>query len=177
MNKVQLIHNERKEHWRKLIEQCDASGKTQQEWCQENHVCMGSLSKWRRTIWREEEAWKELGRIHEANQETAMESEQKLPSEKQPEENSFVEVSADLCSGSGEAAVEVVEVAIPKERSITGSKRKEANRTKVSQYVTEAPSLMRPDAVIGYRDYMVGVYEHTSSQVLQKVMEVLQHAS
>ena len=56
MNKNQIVHQERKEYWRELIKQCDASGQTQQEWCQENKVCSASLSRWRNQIWREEEA-------------------------------------------------------------------------------------------------------------------------
>ena len=168
MNKVQMIHMERKEHWRKLIEQCDTSGKSQQEWCAENHVCMCSLSKWRRTIWREEEAWKELGQVYAENRE----AEKKVCAEKRAEENSFVEMNVDLSQ-----AEPGTEVAIQKERTVSISQEKGTKGTKANQCVTEAPSLMRPDAVIGYREYMVGVYEHTSSQVLQRVMEVLQHAS
>jgi len=50
------------------------------------------------------------------------------------------------------------------------------NQAKRIRYNQEEPRLIQPDAVIGYREYMVGVYEHTSTQVLQKVMEVLKYA-
>lgn len=55
MNKNVAIHLERKEYWRTIIKQCDASGQLQQDWCRENKVSATSLSKWRTVIWREEE--------------------------------------------------------------------------------------------------------------------------
>ena len=65
MNKVEQYHNERKEYWRNLINQCDASGKLQKDWCQENGVSNTSMSKWRNQIWREEEAEKEFAAARE----------------------------------------------------------------------------------------------------------------
>ena len=149
MNKNQIVHQERKEYWRELIKQCDASGQTQQEWCQENKVCSASLSRWRNQIWREEEAEKEFAAIRE--------------------EHCFVEIKQEETS-----ATEIEAVTLRAgEKAPTVRNMNQAKRIRYNQ---EEPRLIQPDAVIGYREYMVGVYEHTSTQVLQKVMEVLKYA-
>ena len=148
MNKVEQIHNERKEYWRNLINQCDASGLTQQEWCQANSVCYASMSKWRNQIWREEEAEKEFAAARE--------------------EHCFVEIRADVNErdnkGKGLISASKTE------------KRVSTKQVKQSMPEVAEPHLIKPDAIIGYRDYMIGVYEDTSEQLLRKVVEVLRYA-
>ena len=148
MNKTEMFHNERKEYWRELITRCDASGLNQRDWCLENNICSTSMSKWRNTIWREEEAEKEFAAARE--------------------ERAFVEMKVNQTENEGGA-----------KELIVGKKEVCAQSTvkaKPIRYSQEAGSIMKPDAVIGYLDYMVGVYEHTSCQVLQKIMEVLKYA-
>lgn len=148
MNRSELIHNERKEYWRELIRQCDASGQMQRDWCQENGICSTSMSKWRNQIWREEEAEKEFAAIRE--------------------EHCFVEIKAaqgeDRNDGKG--------------LTLTRKTEKRVSTKQARQIRQEAsePRLMKPDAIIGYREYMIGVYEDTSDQLLRKVVEVLRYA-
>ena len=148
MNKVEQYHNERKEYWRNLINQCDASGKLQKDWCQENGICSTSMSKWRNQIWREEEAEKEFAAARE--------------------EHCFVEIKAapdeDSNEGKGMTLTRKTEKRVRAKQ--TGPVKQEANE----------PRLMKPDAIIGYREYMIGVYEDTSDQLLRKVVEVLRYA-
>ena len=149
MNKTEMIHNERKEHWRGLIKRCDASGQTQQDWCRENDVCFASMSKWRNTIWREEEAEKEFAAARE--------------------ERCFVEIIPEAADDSGKGA-----------KSLSTNKKASAVRNtsqaKKSRYSQGEPHLIKPDAIIGCREFVIGVYEHTSAQLLQKVVEVLKYA-
>ena len=135
MNRVEMVHNERKEHWRGLIAQCEASGMTQQEWCRENQVCNASMSKWRTTIWREEIAQKEFAAVQE--------------------EHCFVEVTVAPESESSTATT------LPAQKK--SGNRNHVTRQTAQHNQSEAPQLMKPDAVIGYREFMVGVYEHTSN--------------
>ena len=153
MNKVEAVHLERKEHWRKLINECDASGLTQQAWCIAHGVCQGSLSKWRRQIWREEEAEEEFAAARE--------------------ERSFVQITDKV----KEEDKEMKELAHTREEAKAVS-REQVQPIQPIQPVhqEEELHLVKPDAIIGFRDYMVGVYEHTSAQLLQKVMEVLRYA-
>ena len=148
MNKVEQYHNERKEYWRSLINQCNASGKSQIEWCQENGICNASMSKWRTKIWREEEAEKEFAAARE--------------------EHCFVEIKAvpegDSNEGKGLTLTRKTE------------KRVSTKQSRPILQETEEPRLMKPDAIIGYREYMIGVYEDTSDQLLRKVVEVLRYA-
>ena len=65
MNMEEQIHNVRKEYWRTLIRQCDASGKLQKDWCQENGICSTSMSTWRSQLRREEAAEKEFAAAKE----------------------------------------------------------------------------------------------------------------
>ena len=148
MNRSEMFHNERKEYWRELIRQCDASGQMQRDWCQENGICSTSMSKWRNQIWREEEAEKEFAAARE--------------------EHCFVEIKAEQNESSDE------------EKGITLN-RKTENRisTKQAKAIRQeviGPHLMKPDAVIGYGKYMIGVYEDTSEQLLRKVVEVIRYA-
>jgi len=149
MNKVEAVHLERKEYWRALIKRCDASGQLQQDWCKENNVCATSMSKWRRTIWREEEAEKEFAAARE--------------------EQAFIDITTELAQEKDSERKELTTTRKVKKASVT-------HAVQPHQDNGETPRMMTPDAVIGYRDYMIGVYEHTSSQVLQKVMEVLKYA-
>ena len=148
MNKTEMVHNERKEYWREQITRCDASGMSQRDWCRENNICSTSMSKWRNTIWREEEAEKEFA----ANR----------------EERAFVEIKANQVEDEGQ------------EKELIVSKKEVCAQSTVKakpiRYSQEVQSMMKPDAVIGYRDYMIGVYEHTSSQVIRNIMEVLKYA-
>ena len=148
MNKNEQVHNERKEYWRELIRQCDSSGQTQQDWCRENKVCSASLSRWRNQIWREEEAEKEFAAARE--------------------EHCFVEIKAEADENSNE------------ERGLTLTRKKEkrinAKMAKQIRQEANEPRLMKPDAIIGYREYMIGVYEDTSDRLLRKVVEVLRYA-
>ena len=148
MNKTEQIHNERKEYWRDLIQQCDSSGLKQQEWCQENGICNTSMSKWRRVIWREEEAEKEIAAARE--------------------EHCFVEIKADPDEKDNE------------EKALAPGKRAKKcvskKQTKQNQQEANEPRVMKPDAIIGYREYMIGVYEDTSDKLLRKVVEVLRYA-
>ena len=148
MNKNEMVHLERKEHWRSLIQQCEASGQTQQDWCKEHRVCSASLSRWRTQIWREEEAEKEFAAARE--------------------ERCFVEMTSEMNQDKEEV----------KELTVTRKSEKRVCTRPSRQPCQEVaePRLAKPDAIIGYREYMVGVYEHTSNQVLQKVMEVLKYA-
>ena len=149
MNRAEAVHLERKEYWKNLIKQCDDSGQLQQDWCRENNVCSTSMSKWHTTIWREEEAEKEF--------------------EVAREERAFVEMTAELAQEKDSERKELATTRKIKKASITGAVRP-------LQTSEGTPRMMTPDAVIGYRDYMIGVYEHTSSQVLQKIIEVLKYA-
>ena len=148
MNKIEQIHNERKEYWRELIKQCDASGLSQQDWCKDNNVCVASMSKWRNQIWREEEAEKEFAAARE--------------------EHCFVEIKTvpdeDSNEGNGLTLARKTE------------KRVSTKQSRPIRQETEEPRLMKPDAIIGYREYMIGVYEDTSDQLLRKVVEVLRYA-
>lgn len=148
MNKTEQIHNERKEYWRSLINQCDASGKLQKDWCQENGICSTSMSSWRRRIWREEEAEKEFAAARE--------------------EHCFVEIKATPDEDRNEG------------KGLTLTRRTEKRvSTKQARSIhpeTEEPRLMKPDAIIGFREYMIGVYDDTSDQLLRKVVEVLRYA-
>ena len=127
MNKNEMVHLERKEYWRNLIQQCDASGQAQQDWCKEHSVCAASLSRWRNQIWREEEA------------------------------------------DSGKES-----------KSVSTNKKasgvRNTSQAKQIRYSQEEPHLIKPDAIIGCREFVIGVYEHTSVQLLQKVVEVLKYA-
>ena len=147
MNKNEMYHNERKEYWRDLISRCDASGMNQQEWCQENHVCSTSMSKWRNVIWREEEAEKEFAAARE--------------------ERAFVEIKLKQPARDNKAVTPFANHTV---NTIRDSQQAKPIRSR-----QETSSLRTPDAVIGYREYMVGVYEHTPCQVLQKVLEVLKY--
>ena len=146
MNKTEEIHNERKEYWRELIRQCDTSGKLQKDWCQENGICSTSMSKWRNQIWREEEAEKEFAAARE--------------------EHCFVEIKADVSESDNKGL-------IPARKT---EKRVSTKPVKQSMPEAAEPHLIKPDAIIGYRDYMIGVYEDTSEQLLRKVVEVLRYA-
>ncbi len=151
MNKVEQIHHERKEYWRGQIAECDASGKGQKVWCQEHGICSTSMSTWRRRIWREEEAEKELAAVKE--------------------ENSFVEIKAatdedNENNNEGKGLTRTRKT----EKRISTKQAKENGREE------NEPRIMKPDAIIGYREYMIGVYEDTSDQLLRKVVEVLRHA-
>ena len=148
MNKNQIVHLERKEYWRGLIKQCDASGQTQQEWCQENKVCSASLSRWRNQIWREEEAEKEFAAARE--------------------EHCFVEIKAGV-SDSDNKGKELIQAR-------KAEKHVSTKQIKQSMPKSAEPHLIKPDAIIGYREYMIGVYEDTSEQLLRKVVEVLRYA-
>ena len=147
MNKTEQVHNERKEYWRRQIALCDASDKNQKEWCLENGICSTSMSKWRNQIWREEEAEKEFAAARE--------------------EHCFVEIKAvpegDSNEGKGMTLTRKTE------------KRVSTKQSRPILQETEEPRLMKPDAIIGYREYMIGVYEDTSDQLLRKVVEVLRH--
>ena len=129
MNKVEQYHNERKEYWRNLINQCDASGKLQKDWCQENGVSNTSMSKWRNQIWREEEAEKEFAATRE--------------------EHCFVEIKAAPDEDSNEG----------KGMTLTRKTKKRVSAKQTSPVRQEAnePQVMKPDAIIGYREYMIGV--------------------
>ncbi len=148
MNKMEQIHHERKEYWRGQITECDASGKGQKVWCQEHGICSTSMSTWRRRIWREEEAEKELAAVKE--------------------EQSFIEIkaSADEDGNEGKGLTLTRET----ENRISTNQAKE-NRREANE-----PRIMKPEAIIGYREYMIGVYEDTSDQLLRRVVEVLRHA-
>ena len=148
MNKNQMVHQERQEYWRELIKQCDASGHTQQEWCQENKVCSASLSRWRNQIWREEEAEKEFAAARE--------------------EHSFVEIKAVPNEDSNEGKGLIL--------TRRAGKRVSTKQARPIRQESIEPRLMKPDAIIGYREYMIGVYEDTSDQLLRKVVEVLRYA-
>ena len=149
MNKTEMVHNERKEYWRELITRCDASGKNQKDWCQENGICSTSMSKWRNVIWREEEAEKEFAAVRE--------------------ERCFVEIKQEETSATAIKAVTLrADEKAPTVRS--------SNQAKRIRYSQEEPRLIQPDAVIGCREFVIGVYEHTSTELLQKVVEVLRYA-
>ena len=147
MNRVEQVPNERKEYWRRQIVLCDASDKTQKEWCLENGICSTSMSKWRNQIWREEEAEKEFAAARE--------------------EHSFVEITPEE-----NKAYEA------KELTVTRKAEKQVSTKQIRQsgQTAEEPRLVKPDAIIGYREYMIGVYENTSEQLLRKVVEVLRYA-
>ena len=148
MNKNEMVHLERKEYWRNLIQQCDASGQAQQDWCKEHSVCAASLSRWRNIIWREEEAEREITAARE--------------------ERCFVEMTSEI-SKDKEGNKELTLIRKSEKRVSTKPTRQ------LLQEVVE-PRLAKPDVIVGYREYMVGVYEHTSSQVLQKVACPRSHA-
>ena len=150
MNKNHAIHLERKEHWRALIKQCDASGQTQQDWCKENQVCNASLSRWRNQIWREEEAEKEFAAARE--------------------ERSFVEITPKLYNKENNDGGKAVEATTTCEKRVT-IRQPEPVRAEATE-----PRLIKPDAIIGYHEYTIGVYEDTTEQLLRKVMEVLRYA-
>ena len=84
------------------------------------------------------------------------------------EERAFVEIKANQVEDEG------------REKELIVSKKEVCAQSTVKakpiRYSQEVQSMMKPDAVIGYRDYMIGVYEHTSSQVIRKIMEVLKYA-
>ncbi len=147
MNKTEQVHNERKEYWRRQIALCDASDKNQKEWCQENGICSTSMSKWRNQIWREEEAEKELAVARE--------------------EHSFVEITPGV-----NKAHEAKELTIARkvEKQVSAKQARQIRQT------AEESRLVKPDAIIGFREYMIGVYENTSEQLLRKVVEVLRYA-
>lgn len=167
MTRQQEIHQERKEHWRRLIRECEASGMLQQDWCKAHQVCCASLSRWRTQIWREEEAEKEFALMRASHKEERMESISS--SEGRLEETSFVEMNAVLTKADDKTGFYSGEQDSGIDKGRVSISQKDRSRG-------EIPKILTPDAVIGYRDYMVGVYEHTSSQVLHKVMEVLQYA-
>lgn len=148
MNKMEQIHHERKEYWRGQIAECDASGKGQKVWCKEHGICSTSMSTWRRRIWREEEAEKELAAVKE--------------------EHSFVEikVAVDKDNNEGKGMT----------RTRKTEKRISTKQAKENRWETKEPRIMKPDVIIGYQEYMIGVYEDTSDQLLRKVVEVLRHA-
>ena len=150
MNKTEQIHNERKEYWRNLINQCDASGKLQKDWCQENGICSASMSKWRNQIWREEEAEKEFAAARAR------------------EEHCFVEIKAEVNDSSNEG-----KGLIPARKTEKCVSTKQVNQ---SMPAAAESRLIKPDAIIGYQEYMIGVYEDTSEQLLRKVVEVLRYA-
>ena len=149
MNKNEMVHLERKEYWRNLIQQCDASGQAQQDWCKEHSVCAASLSRWRNQIWREEEAEKEIAAARE--------------------ERCFVEILPETAEDSGKES-----------KSVSTNKKasgvRNTSQAKQIRYSQEEPHLIKPDAIIGCREFVIGVYEHTSVQLLQKVVEVLKYA-
>ena len=62
--------------------------------------------------------------------------------------------------------------------TLTRKTEKRVSTKQARQIRQEAsePRLMKPDAIIGYREYMIGVYEDTSDQLLRKVVEVLRYA-
>ncbi len=87
------------------------------------------------------------------------------------EEQSFVEIKAATDEdnendneGKGLTLIRKAENRISTNQA--KEKRREANE----------PRIMKPEAIIGYREYMIGVYEDTSDQLLRKVVEVLRHA-
>ena len=149
MNKTEMIHKERKEYWRGLIKRCDASGVNQKDWCHENGICSTSMSKWRTVIWREEEAKKEFAAARE--------------------ERCFVEIKQ---KEEETTATEAVTLSVSKKAPVV----RNTSQAKQIRYSQAEPRLIQPDAVIGCREYVIGVYEHTSAELLQKVMEVLKYA-
>ena len=146
MTEATQIHNVRKEYWRGQIALCEASGKNQRDWCRENGICATSMSTWRNRIWREEEAEKNYAVSQE--------------------ESCFVEITSKL-----NGRKETKEMAAQKPTQYTDTKS-----GKPIQEVPLEPRLMKPVAVIGYHEYMVGVYETTSRQLIQTIMEVLRDA-
>ena len=148
MNMEEQIHNVRKEYWRTLIRQCDASGKLQKDWCQENGICSTSMSTWRSQLRREEAAEKEFAAAKE--------------------EHCFVEIKAETEDNINEG--KALTLSDKAEKCVRPQQAKE------KAHESGETRLMKPDAVIGYREYMIGVYEDTSEQLLRKVVEVLRYA-
>ena len=183
MNKIELVHQERKEFWRGRLAQYAASGKSLDEWCKENGVCQSSMNRWRLIIWREEEAAQEIEANREwrrkksaeqtigslASDEDAGRNAQMENQEKVREENSFVEISPVPAEGE-----ETVTIISCEKMPRTRSKRKSTTQKRDNK--GETRQIAAPDAIVGYRDYVIGVYEHTSSQMLQKIVEVLRYA-
>ena len=183
MNKVEMFHLEKKEFWRNRIAQYAASGKPLQEWCKENGVSTGSMNRWRMIIWREEEAEKEIATnrkkqrkeiAEEAAEQVTIEEnhtrkEEGTNSEDEQEEHVFVEISPEMTEGRNA-------VTIMMQENISSMRSKRATETQRIYNTRESRQISPPDAIVGYRDYVIGVYEHTSSQVLEKIVEVLRYA-
>ena len=107
------------------------------------------MSKWRNVIWREEEAEKEIAVARE--------------------ERCFVEIIPEAADDSGKES-----------KSVSTNKKasgvRNTSQSKQIRYSQEEPHLIKPDAIIGCREFVIGVYEHTSAQLLQKVVGILKYA-